>query len=263
MWQIDARDPAHPTLTQTLTLPGPVTGIALSPDGLRLAIAAGRCGLRLWDVSAAPPREIGYWRSDGPLTDVAAVGDLFVAVGEEGVTLLREQPDQPPVMPAVPFDPSPADQAAEVGAAAVLQWSPAPDACDSLHYAVRVGMGDEALVTAAEADLPSVTLHDLPPDAMIRWQVQVTDAQGDAISGPVWRFYTGPPPESAPSPGNAAGERLSSQPAPAATPEPEEVPLASGVDAEVLVPLLVIGALLEAGILWVLWRWWRWQRARR
>lgn len=253
LWRVDVSEPTTPTLQDVLAVPGTPYGMALSADGARLAVASGACGVRLLSLADGPPREIGYWQGEEALS-VAAVGDLYAVTNSDSIIFLREAPDLPPVPPAVPFAPQPSDGAWQVGQRAALSWSPPPDPCAGIRYTVLMGVGDAPLEPVAVTDAPHAELAGLPRAATIRWQVQVRDAQGDAASGPVWRFATGEATPSAPQRISLDEGRVVA-PTPAAAPPTEAVEPSPGLDARALIPLLLCGVLVEALLVLSLWQW--------
>ncbi|MBN1966763.1 MAG: hypothetical protein JW910_19075, partial [Anaerolineae bacterium] len=111
----------------------------------------------------------------------------------------------------------------------------------------------------ATTDEPQVTLADLPAAAVMSWQVQVMDAQGDSVRGPVWHFSTG----AAVAEAAAMVDGAIRLPTPTLTARAADVAVAAaspGWDARVLLPLLLGGVVLEGGLVAGL-MWWR-RRAR-
>jgi len=256
VWRIDVRDPVLPYLGAVIATAGEARGLALSPEGNRLAVATGQCGVRLLDVTVDPPREIGYWQ--GVAVDVAVADNLYAVAGENGPLLLREAPDVPAVLPPVPFAPTPSDGADGVNGPVTLSWSPQPDPCDGIEYEVRVGVGNASLERAAATTEPRLVLSDLPSGAAVRWQVVAVDRQGDVTEGPVWEFHTGAVSLATVQP--VWREARLILPTPTSVPSVAPGTVSAVVDVGMGWALLVGGILLELALLAL---WWRWRRALR
>ncbi len=98
---------------------GLVSAVAFSPDSTMLATGSEDTTIRLWDVTLQPPKQIGLFRQEGGITDVAfsADGQILAASDNEGhITLLYAEGDT--WRPAI--NPLPV----HVGGAASLAFNP-------------------------------------------------------------------------------------------------------------------------------------------
>ena len=112
--------------------------------------------------------------------------------------ILRLEPDSlANTPPAVPFNPSPADNATGLGTEVVLRWeSDDSDAGDELTYTVTLYNADltDPTVVLDNRPVDTVRLDDLSYDALYLWQVTVMDGIAE-VNGPVYSFRTAPFPD--------------------------------------------------------------------
>jgi hypothetical protein len=167
-----------------------------------LFVADGVCGLRAIDVSDSAPREAGYWQMadsyglQGAYDVVWRDGLLWVANGH-AMTVLRYDSGGAPVSPPGPSNPSPAYGVEDVPVDAVLSWTVDADPCRPLRYEIWLGP-DGRLQRVAEGESRNSSPETyqtagLQPNTLYGWRVDVIDAQGDRLTGPVWKFSTGGP----------------------------------------------------------------------
>ena len=112
--------------------------------------------------------------------------------------ILRMEPDSlANTPPAVPFNPSPADNATGLGTAVTLRWeSDDSDNGDVLRYTVTLynaDLNDPTTVLSNSTD-DTVRVEDLDYDALYLWQVTVADGIAE-VNGPVNSFRTAPFPD--------------------------------------------------------------------
>jgi hypothetical protein len=95
--------------------------------------------------------------------------------------------------PAMPFNPSPIDEANNIGSTVTLSWSCTDPENHSLKYSLFVGeSGYDMVPVATEFTSTSYQLTGLKPGTGYAWKIIATD--GQAISeGPTWVFATKPP----------------------------------------------------------------------
>ncbi len=262
VYEIDVRDPTHPTLLREIDTIGEVHGIALAPSAKTLAVASSQCGVRLVDLSESIPQEIGFWRGDVVHDVFALSGGLWVAAGESGISLLNLVDGAESDSAPGPFSPEPPDGMVGTGESVMLRWLPEPDACSAMTYRVLVGQGDAPPEALTTTDRNTVTLTDLPLETEISWQVEVMIAGAHMVQGPVWRFNTG---MGSPAEAPAAFDSVRVLPPTPTIVVPEDTEAAgvsTGLDARMLVPLLIGGGILEIVLLSGLYRLWRVRRQR-
>jgi hypothetical protein len=92
--------------------------------------------------------------------------------------------------PAMPFDPSPIDEANDISSTVTLSWSCTDPEAHSLKYSLFVGESGYDMVPVA-TDIASTTyqLADLKPGTGYFWKVIATDGQAPS-EGPTWVFST-------------------------------------------------------------------------
>ncbi|NPV66261.1 MAG: hypothetical protein HPY64_03855 [Anaerolineae bacterium] len=253
LWQVDVHDPAAPALAWALSLPGAGGGLAALPETGHLAVAAGRCGLWLLEVSGESPRIAGWWRG-GTVEGVAAVGQTLAALEEGRLTLLQVEPGTSATLPlaSAPWPPDGAVGIAEE--ALTLRWEPPPEPCDAWRYEVWLAAGDGSLARLAAVEGARATAPALPPGVEVTWRVDTIAASGEVRMGSLWHFQTGPL-----ATGESSG--VLALPIPEAAQETEPVPggapAVTGLDARQLLPALVGGILLEVALVGGLLLWWR------
>lgn len=238
VWLVEATGPASLRVTSHLTVPGRALAAAARENWL--AVAAGACGLRLFDVSdPAAPAEQGYWRGSFA-SDVVFQDDRIALATASGVLALAYDPAGAPVLPDPPRRPSPPD-GTEIapGEPLILAWEPDADPCEPLVWEVVVN-GQVISVTGQ----PALTLPALAAGESLVWQVTAVDAQGDRRSGPLWRVDA-----------QAQGWLM--------TPPPVRLAAeSSGASPGVRIGLAAGGAVLVMGLTG-LGGWWLWRRRRR
>jgi len=190
----DLADPAQPALLGYAGMPGEVLGSALLDD--TLFAAAGSCGLRAFDISdPAHPREVGYWRGRYTSAVIAAPleggGALLQVADASRLVELEFDPSLPPVPPPAPALPDPHDGASGIALSPGLRWGPPADPCDPLTYDIYLGPGGDPPLIGQVTGEPALQVADLQPLLAYRWHIDVTDRQGDRVSGASWTFTTG------------------------------------------------------------------------
>lgn len=262
--RIDVNEPEAPVVLEVMAVSGGLEGVALLQGADLLAVGTAACGVRLWDVSGAARREVGYWQAPG-VRDVADLGAALAVLGADGLTLLRPNLDAPPVLPAVPYAPDPPDNARVSEGSITLSWAIALDPCAAVSAEVWVSVAEGDATLAATTTDQQVVISDLPLGAVITWQVRVVDGQGDAAWGPIWHFMTGPADDSDPTPAASPAAWASLTPGDLpdqgaiGSPAVEFFP---GTNWRAYVPLLALGLALEVGLVLGLVAWWRWRRKR-
>jgi len=104
------------------------------------------------------------------------------------------------IAPSDPYDPVPADGAADVEVPVTLQWSADDPEGDEMAYKVKIG---EAPTEKRKRELiteNSYVLDDLKPGTTYYWSIYIEDGNGGFVEGPnvpnYWTFTTaGEPPE--------------------------------------------------------------------
>lgn len=170
-------------------VPTPGEAFSAALDGEILFVADGSCGLRAIDVSQpATPQEVGYWGGSF-ISDVVSFGDgQLVAVDAGQLVSLRFNPDGEATLPAVPQQPSPADQTRGLPGQVTLQWGPAGNPCNPLAYRIYLGVEDDPPLIGRVTGTPMLVVSDLRPSRTYNWRVEATDRQGDTITSPLWAF---------------------------------------------------------------------------
>ena len=112
--------------------------------------------------------------------------------------ILRLEPDSlANTPPAVPFNPTPVDNASGLGTAVTLMWeSDDSDSGDELTYTVTLynaDLNDPTVVLSGSTD-DTVRVEDLAFDALYLWQVTVEDGIA-SVNSPVFSFRTVPFPD--------------------------------------------------------------------
>ena len=112
--------------------------------------------------------------------------------------ILRLEPDSlANTPPAVPFNPTPVDNATGLGTAVTLMWeSDDSDNGDELTYTVTLynaDLNDPTIVLNNSTD-DTVRVEDLDYDALYLWQVTVEDGIA-SVNSPVFSFRTQPFPD--------------------------------------------------------------------
>jgi hypothetical protein len=166
-----------------------------------LFVADGLCGVRAFTLQdPAAPDEVGFWMN-GYAGDVAvdSAGRVHVADANE-LFVLEFSPGDPAAPPPVPQMPSPSNEQDGVPLAPVLRWGPPHNPCNPLTYDVYFGAGDDPPFMGQIIGEPMLALSTLDPLQTYHWRVDVTDRQGDRVSGPTWQFATeeGEPGDSTP-----------------------------------------------------------------
>lgn len=187
---LDLGDPRAPRVSGRVDTPG--AGLAAVADGGVLYVADGLCGLRVFDVAdPTAPREVGYWRGDFA-ADVAVASDVvYLADGNQLLTL-RYDPGAESVPPPVPQFPTPSNGQNDALLTLTLRWEPPADPCDPLTYDIYFGVEIGPPYAGQVAGSPELEVGELEPLRTYYWRVESTDRQGDRVVGPVWHFTTVP-----------------------------------------------------------------------
>lgn len=185
---LNLADPLRPQVAGLVG--GSGDSLAAALDETTLYVAEGTCGLRVFDVSnPADPREVGYWRSTYAADVAVQNGLVYLADGNQLLTL-RYEPALPAQPPPVSQLPRPADGAGNVPFDTALTWGPPADPCNPLIYDVYFGQSQNPPLVGQVIGSPELIPGELVPSRAYYWRVEVADRQGDRVSGPVWRFTT-------------------------------------------------------------------------
>jgi hypothetical protein len=102
--------------------------------------------------------------------------------------------------PAIPTNPVPADDAAEVGIEATLSWSGGADPDqDLITFDIHFGTANPPHLVATQSGVGYDPFGDLDHGTRYYWQLVVRDEEGATTRGPVWSFLTVPLPNLPPS----------------------------------------------------------------
>lgn len=187
---LDVSNPSLPDVLGRADTPGSAERVAFG--GSALFVADGLCGVRAFGLQdPAAPGEVGFW-VNGYAGDVAvdAAERVHVADANE-LFVLEFHPSDPPALPPVPQMPSPGDGQDGAPLAPVLRWGPPYSPCDPLTYSVYFGASDDPPHMGQIIGEPMLALSALTPLQTYYWRIEVTDRQGDRVSGPTWQFVTG------------------------------------------------------------------------
>ncbi len=197
-------EPAKDTEKPTVAILYPPANSELKPDTIYTIIADAADNTKVASVEFlidgksvgtdnAQPYEY-RWNTQGQAGDhtiMAKASDDAGNIGQSQVVTVRVKINNPP---ALPTNPSPANNAPGVTTYPILSWTCSDPEADAITYDVYFGPSDPPTTQVATGQsVATLSRTGLAGNTKYYWRVNAKDSKGATTIGTVWSFTTGAP----------------------------------------------------------------------